>query len=123
MTILEDEVDDKSKGVIKVIKAAASANRDLIFGYVGVKQWEDFVESFEVHKKTQLPKMIVWDGDEEYYTVSDAFDFLQAAFSILLILSAQMEFLHLNNDKEHNTVFSCYMYCVFIFRHACDGRF
>lgn len=114
MTILEDEVDDKSKGVIKVIKAAASANRDLIFGYVGVKQWEDFVESFEVHKKTQLPKMIVWDGDEEYYTVSDAFDFLQAAFSILLILSAQMEFLHLNTDKEHNTcLFLLYVLCVY----------
>ncbi|KAI3464388.1 hypothetical protein Pfo_021051 [Paulownia fortunei] len=69
LTILEDEVDEKSKGLIKVLKAAASANRDLIFGYVGVKQWEDFVESFEVYKKTQLPKMVVWDGDEEYYTV------------------------------------------------------
>ncbi|KAG8378414.1 hypothetical protein BUALT_Bualt08G0134900 [Buddleja alternifolia] len=69
VTILEDEADDKSKGVIKVLKAAASANRDLIFGYVGAKQWEDFTESFEVYKKTQLPKMIVWDGDEEYSTV------------------------------------------------------
>ncbi|KAL1533804.1 Protein disulfide isomerase-like 5-2 [Salvia divinorum] len=69
LTILEDEVDDKSKEVIKVLKAAASANRDLVFGYVGLKQWRDFVESFEVYKKTALPKMVVWDGDEEYYTV------------------------------------------------------
>ncbi|XP_057793567.1 protein disulfide isomerase-like 5-2 [Salvia miltiorrhiza] len=69
VTILEDEVDEKSKEVIKVLKAAASANRDLVFGYVGLKQWEDFVESFGVYKKTPLPKMVVWDGDEEYYTV------------------------------------------------------
>ncbi|XP_042031536.1 protein disulfide isomerase-like 5-2 [Salvia splendens] len=69
LTILENEVDDKSKEVIKVLKAAASANRDLVFGYVGLKQWGDFVESFEVYKKTPLPKMVVWDGDEEYYTV------------------------------------------------------
>ncbi|KAL7156071.1 hypothetical protein ABFS83_03G118500 [Erythranthe nasuta] len=69
VTILEDEEDDKSKGVIKVLKAAASANRDLIFGYVGFKQWEEFVESFEVYKKTPLPKMVVWDGDEQYSTV------------------------------------------------------
>lgn len=75
LTILEDEVDAKSKELINVLKAAASANRDLIFGYVGVKQWEDFVESFEVYKKTQLPKMVVWDGDEDYYTVSDSFSF------------------------------------------------
>ncbi|KAL6515601.1 Thioredoxin-like domain [Orobanche hederae] len=69
LTILEDEAGEKSKRLIKVLKAAASANRDLIFGYVGVKQWEDFVESFEVDKKTQLPKMVVWDGDEDYYAV------------------------------------------------------
>ncbi|XP_073285883.1 protein disulfide-isomerase 5-2-like [Primulina huaijiensis] len=69
LTILEDEGAEKSKELIKMLKAAASANRDLIFGYVGVKQWEDFVESFEVYKKTQLPKMVVWDGNEDYYSV------------------------------------------------------
>ncbi|KAL2456723.1 Protein disulfide-isomerase 5-2 [Abeliophyllum distichum] len=69
LTIMEDETDEKSKKLRNVLKAAASANRDLIFGYVGVKQWEDFAESFEVYKKTQLPKMIVWDGNEEYYSV------------------------------------------------------
>lgn len=77
LTILEDEVDEKSKELIKVLKSAASANRDLVFGYVGLKQWEDFVESFEVYKKTPLPKMVVWDGDEEYFTVSDCFYFLK----------------------------------------------
>ncbi|KAL0351370.1 UNVERIFIED_CONTAM: protein disulfide-isomerase 5-2 [Sesamum calycinum] len=56
-------------GPYEVLKAAASANRDLVFGYVGFKQWEDFVESFEVYKKTPLPRMVVWDGDEEYYMV------------------------------------------------------
>ncbi|GFP81374.1 protein disulfide isomerase-like 5-2 [Phtheirospermum japonicum] len=69
LTIMEDEVDEKSETLIKVLKSAASANRDLVFGYVGFKQWDDFVESFEVDKKTQLPKMVVWDGNEEYYTV------------------------------------------------------
>lgn len=75
VTIMKDEVDEKSYQLIKVLKAAASANRDLIFGYVGLKQWEDFVESFEVYKKTPLPKMVVWDGNDEYHTVSDGFSF------------------------------------------------
>ncbi|KAL3845621.1 hypothetical protein ACJIZ3_003024 [Penstemon smallii] len=69
LTIMDDEADEKSKGLLKVLKSAASANRDLVFGFVGVKQWEDFAESFEVYRKTPLPKMVVWDGDEEYYTV------------------------------------------------------
>lgn len=70
MTIMDDETTDKSKEFVKVLKAAASANRDLVFAYVGVKQWEEFTESFEVYKKTALPKMIVWDGDEQYFSVS-----------------------------------------------------
>ncbi|KAL8485969.1 hypothetical protein ACS0TY_028030 [Phlomoides rotata] len=69
VAIMKDEVDERSRELIKVLKSAASANRDLIFGYVGMKQWEDFVESFGVYKKTPLPKMVVWDGDDEYYTV------------------------------------------------------
>ncbi|XP_019181207.1 PREDICTED: protein disulfide-isomerase 5-2 [Ipomoea nil] len=69
LTIMEDETDEKSKGLIKNLKAAASANRDLVFAFVGFKQWEEFAESFDVNKKTPLPKMIVWDGDEEYFTV------------------------------------------------------
>ncbi|CAA0827808.1 Protein disulfide-isomerase 5-2 [Striga hermonthica] len=76
LTILEDEVDEKSRKLIEVLKSAASANRDVIFGYVGLKQWEDFVDSFEINKKTKLPKMVVWDGDEDYYNVigSDSID-------------------------------------------------
>ncbi|KAL0432136.1 UNVERIFIED_CONTAM: protein disulfide-isomerase 5-2 [Sesamum latifolium] len=69
LTILEDETEERSKGLLQVLKAAASANRDLIFGYVGFKQWEDFTKSFEVSKKTELPKMVVWDGNEDYYSV------------------------------------------------------
>ncbi|KAK2967031.1 hypothetical protein RJ640_003387 [Escallonia rubra] len=69
LTIMNDETEDRSKQLIKILKAAASANRDLVFGYVGVKQWQDFAESFEVYKKTELPKMIVWDGDEDYFSV------------------------------------------------------
>ncbi|KAK4483871.1 hypothetical protein RD792_011080 [Penstemon davidsonii] len=72
LTLIRDEADEKSKGFLEVLKASASANRDLIFGYVGVKQSEDFAESFEVNMETQLPKMIVWDGGdaEDYYTVN-----------------------------------------------------
>lgn len=67
---MEDEEDEKSKELIKLLKAAASANRDLVFGYVGFKQWEEFSESFEITKRTKLPKMVVWDGNEEYFSVS-----------------------------------------------------
>ncbi|XP_073290125.1 protein disulfide isomerase-like 5-2 [Primulina huaijiensis] len=69
VTILNDEGDEKSKGLLKVLKAAASENRDLVFGYVGFKQWEDFAESFDVSEKTKLPKMVLWDGNEKYYLV------------------------------------------------------
>ncbi|XP_016514974.2 protein disulfide isomerase-like 5-2 isoform X1 [Nicotiana tabacum] len=70
LTIVEDENDERSKGLVKLLKAAASANRDLVFAFVGFKQWQDFAESFEVSKKIKLPKMIVWDGNEEYFSVS-----------------------------------------------------
>lgn len=70
LTILDDEDDEKSKHLIKLLKAAASANRDFIFAYVGVKQFEDFADTFEANKKTKLPKMVVWDGNEEYILVS-----------------------------------------------------
>ncbi|XVE60773.1 hypothetical protein DITRI_Ditri05aG0154300 [Diplodiscus trichospermus] len=69
LTITADENDDQSQNLIKLLKAAASANRDLVFGYVGVKQWEDFADKFEANEKTKLPKMIVWNGDEEYFSV------------------------------------------------------
>ncbi|XP_049409373.1 protein disulfide isomerase-like 5-2 [Solanum stenotomum] len=69
LTILEDESDDRSKKLVKLLKAAASANRDFVFVFVGFKQWQGFAESFEVSKKTKLPKMVVWDGDEEYFSV------------------------------------------------------
>ncbi|KAJ6855523.1 protein disulfide-isomerase 5-2-like [Populus alba x Populus x berolinensis] len=70
LTILEDDSEEKSQNLIKILKAAASANRDLVFGYVGVKQWEEFTETFGANKETKLPKMIVWDGDEEYLSVT-----------------------------------------------------
>ncbi|KAL6954244.1 Protein disulfide isomerase-like 5-2 [Sarracenia purpurea var. burkii] len=69
LTIMEDVEDEKSKDLIKLLKAAAPANRDLVFGHVGVKQWEGFAETFEITKQTKLPKMVVWDGNEEYFLV------------------------------------------------------
>ncbi|GAB2271930.1 protein disulfide isomerase-like [Dionaea muscipula] len=70
LTVVEDENDEKSKDLVKLLKAAASANRDLLFAFVGLKQWEDFVETFGIDKKSRLPKMVVWDGNEEYFSVS-----------------------------------------------------
>ncbi|KZV47021.1 threonine--tRNA ligase, mitochondrial-like [Dorcoceras hygrometricum] len=51
VTIWSDEGDEKSKGLIKVLR------------------WEDFAESFDVSKKTKLPKMVLWNCNEEYYLV------------------------------------------------------
>lgn len=70
LTIVEDEDEEKSKKLIKILKSAASANRDFVFGYVGIKQWGDFADTFGANKKAKLPKMVVWDRMEEYFTVS-----------------------------------------------------
>ncbi|XVF30026.1 hypothetical protein REPUB_Repub16aG0021800 [Reevesia pubescens] len=68
LTIMEDENEEKSQKLIKLLKAAASANHDLVFGYVGVKQWEDFADTFGADEKTNLPKLIIWNGGEEYFS-------------------------------------------------------
>ncbi|KAG2658996.1 protein disulfide isomerase-like 5-3 [Panicum virgatum] len=68
LTILEDELDENAPQLIKVLRSAANANHDLVFGFVGVKQWEEFTETFDV-KDSQLPKIIVWDTKEEYEVV------------------------------------------------------
>lgn len=65
-----NETEEKSKDLIKLLRAAASANRDLVFAYVGITQWEEFADSFRASKGTKLPKMVVWDGDEGYLSVS-----------------------------------------------------
>ncbi|RDX83798.1 Protein disulfide-isomerase 5-2 [Mucuna pruriens] len=67
LTIVEDEDEESSRELIKLLKAAASANRDLIFGYVGVKQLEEFAENFDI--ETKLPKMVVWNKSEDYLSV------------------------------------------------------
>lgn len=70
LTFVEDENEDKTKKLVKLLKAAASANRDYLFAYAGLQQFQDFVETFEISKTTKLPKMVVWDGNEEYFNVS-----------------------------------------------------
>lgn len=67
LTIFEDEDEERSKKFIKLLKKAASTNRDLIFGCVGVNRLEDFAEKFDLNK---LPKMVIWDGSDEYLSVS-----------------------------------------------------
>lgn len=68
MTIVEDENEENSKELIKLLKGAASANRDLIFGYVGVKQMDEFADKFDT--STKLPKMVIWDKSDDYLSVS-----------------------------------------------------
>lgn len=67
LTIVEDEDEETTRELIKLLKAAASANRDLIFGYVGVKQMEEFAENFDID--TKLPKMVIWDKSDDYLSV------------------------------------------------------
>ncbi|KAB2083358.1 hypothetical protein ES319_A05G261100v1 [Gossypium barbadense] len=69
LTIMEDENEEKSQKLIKLLKAAASANRALVFGYVGVKQWDEFANTFGANENTNFPKLIIWNGDEQYFTV------------------------------------------------------
>lgn len=71
LTIVEDETHESIGKLIKALRAAAHANRDLVFGYVGVEQFEEFADSFHADKKTTLPKIVVWDGDEEYDQVKN----------------------------------------------------
>ncbi|XP_004496377.1 protein disulfide-isomerase 5-2 [Cicer arietinum] len=67
LTIVEDESEERSKELVKLLRAAASANRDLIFGYVGVKQLEEFADKFDT--STKLPKMVIWDKSDDYLSV------------------------------------------------------
>ncbi|XP_010543397.1 PREDICTED: protein disulfide-isomerase 5-2 [Tarenaya hassleriana] len=69
LAIVEDETHESSGKLIKALRAAANANRDMVFGYVGVEQFDDFADSFHADKKSKLPKIVVWDGDEEYHQV------------------------------------------------------
>ncbi|XP_058769962.1 protein disulfide-isomerase 5-2 [Vicia villosa] len=67
LTIVEDENEERSKELVKLLRGAASANRDLIFGYVGVKQLDEFADKFDTSSK--LPKMVVWDKEDDYLSV------------------------------------------------------
>nr|CBG91916.1 putative PDI-like protein [Triticum aestivum] len=69
LAVLQDDSDETSMRLIKVLRSAANANHDLVFGYVGVNQWEEFTEPFHDSKSSQLPKLVVWDKDEEYEVV------------------------------------------------------
>lgn len=67
LAIVEDENEVGSKKLFQLLKDAASTNRDLIFGHVGVKRMEEFAEKFNLDK---FPKMVIWDGSDEYLSVS-----------------------------------------------------
>ena len=89
LTVLEDESDETSMQLIKVLRSAANANHDLVFGYVGVKQREEFTNPFHDSKNSQLPKMVVWDKDEEYEVVRIAF--LLSLLVFIMILPSNLK--------------------------------
>ncbi|RRT85155.1 hypothetical protein B296_00011686 [Ensete ventricosum] len=91
LAIMEDELDEKSLKLVKILRSAATANRDLIFGYVGVKQWGEFVDAFDITKSSKLPKLLVWDGNEEYHTVKE---YLSTHLICLDILFSGFKFHH-----------------------------
>ncbi|KAL5203174.1 hypothetical protein ABZP36_014126 [Zizania latifolia] len=64
LTILEDDSDENALQLAKVLRSAANANHDLVSGYVGAKQWAEFVETFDIARSSQLPKLLVWDRNE-----------------------------------------------------------
>ncbi|KAJ4761671.1 Disulfide isomerase [Rhynchospora pubera] len=70
LTIVQDETHENSAQLIRVLRSAANANRDLIFSFVGVHQWEEFADRFDATKSVHLPKILVWDGNEEYELVA-----------------------------------------------------
>lgn len=82
LTIVEDELDENSLKLVRILRSAATANRDLIFGYVGVKQWGEFVDTFDISKRSKLPKLLVWDGKEDYHIVSSFLHPLKCTHSL-----------------------------------------
>ncbi|XP_074273320.1 protein disulfide isomerase-like 5-2 [Silene latifolia] len=72
LTLVDNLQEERSKQLVKILKAAASANRDYLFAYAELQQFPDFVETFGISKSSELPKMVVWDGNEEYFTVIDS---------------------------------------------------
>ncbi|KAK1279268.1 Protein disulfide isomerase-like 5-3 [Acorus gramineus] len=60
LTIMDDVSDEKSLKLIRTLKSAASANRDSLFSYVGVKQWEEFADTFDVIKIQNCQDWLSW---------------------------------------------------------------
>lgn len=101
LTIVEDEDEEKSKKLIKILKSAASANRDLVFGYVGVKQWDDFADTFGANKKTKLPKMVIWNRNEDYLTVSSRVFKTINLFILFLHANLLLDYVTFSHEKFH----------------------
>lgn len=101
LTIVEDEDEEKSKKLIKILKSAASANRDLVFGYVSVKQWDDFADTFGANKKTKLPKMVIWNRNEDYLTVSSRVFKKINLFILFLHANLLLDYDRFSHEKFH----------------------
>ncbi|KAH9624007.1 hypothetical protein KSS87_007023 [Heliosperma pusillum] len=64
LTLVDDLKEERSKQLIKILKAAASANRDYLFAYAGLQQFSDFVETFGIsgHHKDSFNAEVI-DSD------------------------------------------------------------
>ena len=72
LTILRDDSSTQSMSFIKMLKAAAPANRAFVFAYVDTLKWRSFCQTFHIHKHSNLPRLIIWDGGTIYFEVSNA---------------------------------------------------
>ncbi|KAI0496086.1 hypothetical protein KFK09_022393 [Dendrobium nobile] len=128
LTIVNDELDVKSLELFKILRSAATTNRDLVFGFIGVKQWEDFANSFDVNRNTKLPMILVWDGNDEYELVegSESLNSLEDQESqISLFLKGYREGRTIKKEVSGpsflgfiNSLFGIKTVCLFVFAVA-----
>lgn len=75
LAILKDASSDQSVSFIKKLKAAAPANRAFLFAYVDVLEWPPFVATFHINQQSNLPTLVIWDGDTTYFVNNEGYDF------------------------------------------------
>ena len=75
LAILKEESSTHSLLFIKMLKAAAPANRAFVFAYVDSLKWPSFCRTFHIDKHSNFPEFIIWDGSSTYFEVSHAYAF------------------------------------------------
>jgi hypothetical protein len=71
LTILRDDSSTQSISFVKMLKAAAPANRGFIFAYVDSLKWRSFCQTFQIHRYSNFPRLVIWDGGTTFFEVSN----------------------------------------------------